>query len=75
MPDSTSSFKVTSVKMLLRHPFFTINLEMARSLLMSDSLVGDVEELQNWYEESLGNNTDIDKEDFNDLKRIVSKSL
>lgn len=65
-----NGFQPSSIKQLLRNPLFTQNVENARSLL-TDNQIGDVEELQNWYE-IIGDNK-FDQNDFEDLKNIVGE--
>lgn len=69
---NNSSFHPTTVKELLLHPFFTINVEKARRLL-NENRFGNVEELQQWYD-ALGDNEksgDFEQDNFEDLKRKV----
>lgn len=63
--------QTASVKILLKHPLFTINLESARNSLTKDD-IGNVEKLQKWYENGNINSTGSDEDDFNGLKQTVS---
>lgn len=71
-----SSYHPTTVKELLLHPFFTINVEHARCLL-NDNRFLNVEELQQWYN-TLGDKEksgEFDEDNFQDLKTKVGFNL
>lgn len=69
-------FHPTTVKELLLHPFFTINLKHARLLFNDDQFSNVDEELQKWYDSLSENEKSIrdkfDFDSFKDLKEIVS---
>lgn len=72
--DTTTLVSSFSVRLLLRHPFFTTNLEQARVLLLTSThhFLKNVKEFQSWRDQiTIENYTDVDKEDFDDLQEIV----
>lgn len=72
LPDLDS--KLPSVKTVMKHPFFTTNLETARRLLNFDAGIKNVEELEKFYK-SIPAGANKDKDSFDGLMDLVSCSI
>lgn len=74
LKQNTTGFHLTSAKTLLRHPFYTVNVENARCLLNDESQIKNLEEFKVWYDLK-GKMTVIKKDKFDALQVIVSRSV